>query len=116
MKNRNNLLRRWTQDMTDRVPFVIQYFPGAEKLHYVLRRRQHVIDDDEQFAKIIPMPPLLGFKQLPSFKQTIVRSKLPSLQDNIDYNATQPYHGSLCKTCQITDMDTTITLENTTHH
>eukprot|EP00061_Rhincodon_typus_P018205 g47283.t1 len=31
-KNRNNVLRRQTQDMTDKVPLVIQYFSGAERL------------------------------------------------------------------------------------
>eukprot|EP00061_Rhincodon_typus_P011578 g36700.t1 len=43
-KNCNDLLRRQTQNMTDRVPFVIQYFPGAEKLHHVLHSLQHIID------------------------------------------------------------------------
>eukprot|EP00061_Rhincodon_typus_P009077 g32267.t1 len=33
-KYHNDLLRRQTQDMTDRVPFVIQYFLGVEKLHH----------------------------------------------------------------------------------
>eukprot|EP00061_Rhincodon_typus_P007943 g30119.t1 len=28
-KNRNDLLRRQTQDITDRVPFIVQYFPRA---------------------------------------------------------------------------------------
>eukprot|EP00061_Rhincodon_typus_P013799 g40394.t1 len=34
MKNRNDLLRRQTQDKTNGVPFVIQYFPRAEKLRH----------------------------------------------------------------------------------
>eukprot|EP00061_Rhincodon_typus_P009398 g32877.t1 len=38
-----------------------------------------------------------------------LKSKLPSLQDNINYNTTQPCHGNVCKTCQIISMDTTIT-------
>ncbi|XP_067839835.1 uncharacterized protein [Heptranchias perlo] len=46
VKNRIDLLRRLTLDATNRVPFVIQYFPGAEKLRPVLRSLQHVIDDD----------------------------------------------------------------------
>eukprot|EP00061_Rhincodon_typus_P014201 g41085.t1 len=91
------------------VSFVIQYFLGAEKLRHVLRSLQHVIDDDEHLGKIIPMPPLLAFKQPPNLKQIIVRSKLSSLQDNIDHNTIQPCHGNLCKTCQRFDMDTTIT-------
>eukprot|EP00061_Rhincodon_typus_P014100 g40915.t1 len=53
-KNCNDLLRRWTQDMTDRVLFVIQYFPGAEKLCHVLRSPQHVIDDNEHLTKASP--------------------------------------------------------------
>eukprot|EP00061_Rhincodon_typus_P006480 g27166.t1 len=52
----------------------------------------------------------------PNLKQTIVRSKLPSLQDNIDHNTTQPFHGNLCKTCQIIDMNATITRGDTTQH
>eukprot|EP00061_Rhincodon_typus_P007383 g29031.t1 len=43
VKNSNNLLRRQTQDTTEGVPFVIQYFPGAEKLRHVLHSLQHVI-------------------------------------------------------------------------
>eukprot|EP00061_Rhincodon_typus_P013589 g40049.t1 len=97
-KKCKDLLRRQTRYMTDRVPFVIQYFPGAQKLHHVLRSFQHIIvDDDERFAKIFPMPPLLTFKQPPNLKQTIVYSKPPSLQDDINHNITQPCHGNLCK-------------------
>eukprot|EP00061_Rhincodon_typus_P019058 g48499.t1 len=61
-----------------------------EKLRYVFRSLQHVIDDNKPLAKIIPVPPLFAFKQLPNLKQTIIHSKLPSFQDNIDHNATQP--------------------------
>eukprot|EP00061_Rhincodon_typus_P017129 g45688.t1 len=74
----------------------------------------HIVDDDEHLAKIFPMPPLLTFKQPPNLKQTIDRSKLPSLQDNVDHTI-KPCHGNLCKTCQIFDMDTTVT-RGTTHH
>eukprot|EP00061_Rhincodon_typus_P000918 g13191.t1 len=101
VKNRKDLLRRQTQDMSDRVPFVIQYFPGAEKLHHVLHSLQHIIDEDVHLTKIFPMPPLLAFKQLSNLKQTIVHSKLPNLQD---HNTIHPCHGNLCKTCQIFDM------------
>eukprot|EP00061_Rhincodon_typus_P005537 g25162.t1 len=92
--------------MSDRVHFAVKYFPGAEKLRHVLHSLQQ--DDNEHLAKIFPMPSLLTFKQTPNLKQTIVHSKLPSLQDNIDYNTIQPYHDNLCKTCQIIDMDMTI--------
>eukprot|EP00061_Rhincodon_typus_P011996 g37411.t1 len=95
-KNHDDLLRRQIRHMIDKVPFVIQYFPGAEKLHHVLHSLQHITDDDD-LAKIFPTPPLLAFKQLPNIKQTIVRSKLASLQDNIDHNTIQPCHGNLCK-------------------
>eukprot|EP00061_Rhincodon_typus_P007584 g29426.t1 len=88
-KNCNDLLKRQTQDMTDRVPFIIHYFPRVEKLHHVL----HLL--------------------LPNLKQAIVHKILPSLQDNIDHNTTQPCHGNLCKTCQIIDLDTTITRGHT---
>eukprot|EP00061_Rhincodon_typus_P012171 g37739.t1 len=115
-KNCNDIFRRQTQDTTSRVPFVIQYFPGVEKLCHVLCSLQHVIDDDEHLAKIIRTSPLLTFKQPPNLKQTSFHSKLPSLQDNINHNTIQPCYGNLCKTCQIIDMDTTITHGNTTHH
>eukprot|EP00061_Rhincodon_typus_P003994 g21500.t1 len=109
MRNIMDAWRKQTRDTTDRVPFVIQYFSRAEKLSHVLRSLQHVIDDDKHVAKIFPMPPLLVFKQPSNLKPTIVCSKLPSLQDNFDHNTTQPCRGNLCKTCQIFDMDTTIT-------
>eukprot|EP00061_Rhincodon_typus_P009310 g32720.t1 len=115
-KNRSELLRRQIQDMTNRVPFIIQHFPRMERLRHVLHSLQHVIDDDEHLAKIFPTPPLLGFKQPPNLKQTNIHNKLSSLQGNIDHNTTQPCHGNLCKTCQIIEMDTTITRGNTTHH
>eukprot|EP00061_Rhincodon_typus_P004306 g22266.t1 len=101
--------------MSDRIPFVIQYFPGAKKLRHVLCSHQHIIDDDEHLAKIFLMPSFLIFKQPPNFKQTIVHSKLPSVQD-INHIPMQPCHGNLSKTCQIFDMGTTITHGNTSHH
>eukprot|EP00061_Rhincodon_typus_P007273 g28816.t1 len=100
--------RRQTQDTTDRVLFVIQYF-RVERLCHVLRSLQHVIDDDKHLAKVIPTPSLLTFEQPSNLKQTIIHSKLLSLQDNIDHNTTQHCHGNFCKTCQIIDMGTTIT-------
>eukprot|EP00061_Rhincodon_typus_P006766 g27753.t1 len=56
-KTCNDLLRRQTWDTTDRIPFVIKYFPGAEKLCHVLRSFQQIIDDNEHLAKIFPTPP-----------------------------------------------------------
>eukprot|EP00061_Rhincodon_typus_P007228 g28729.t1 len=116
VKNRNDLLRRQTQDMTDRELFIFQYLPGAEKLYHVLHSLQCITNDNEHLTKIFPMSPLHAIKQLLNLKQTIVCSKLPSLQDNIDHNTIQPCHSNLCKTCQIFDMDTTIKRGNTTHH
>ncbi|XP_078057016.1 uncharacterized protein LOC144481742 [Mustelus asterias] len=114
-KNRTDLLRRQTRDTVDRVPFVVQYFPGAEKLQHLLRSLQHVIDEDEHLAKAIPTPPLLAFKQPHNLKQTIVHSKLPSLQENSDHDTTQPCHSNLCKTCRIIDTDAIISRVNTIH-
>eukprot|EP00061_Rhincodon_typus_P013535 g39965.t1 len=114
VKNHNNLLKRQTWDMTYRVPFIVHYFPGVEKLSHILCSLQHVIDDVEHLTKAIPTPRLLTFKQLPNLKQTIACIKLPSLQENSNHNTIQPCHGNLSKTCQI-DLDTTITYGNTTH-
>eukprot|EP00061_Rhincodon_typus_P003915 g21289.t1 len=65
------------------------------EVHHVLRSFQHIINDDEQLTNIFPM--------------SLLRIKLPMLQDNTDHNTIQPCHDNLCKTCQIIDMDTTIT-------
>eukprot|EP00061_Rhincodon_typus_P016754 g45133.t1 len=45
-------------------------------------------------------------KEAISFGQAL---KLPKLQDNIDQKTTHPCHSNLSKTCQIINMDTTIT-------
>eukprot|EP00061_Rhincodon_typus_P009813 g33603.t1 len=76
--------------MSIRVPCIVQYFPGVEKLRHVLHSLQHIINDDEDLTMIFPMLPLLAFKQPPKLKQTIIHSKLPSLQENINHNTTQP--------------------------
>eukprot|EP00061_Rhincodon_typus_P016346 g44520.t1 len=52
VKNSNNFLRKQTQDMTDRVTFIVQYFLGVERLHHVLCSLQHVIDDDKHLTKL----------------------------------------------------------------
>eukprot|EP00061_Rhincodon_typus_P009793 g33569.t1 len=111
-ENHHVLLRGWT----NRVPFVVQYFPGVEKLRHALHSLQHINDDNEHLTKILPTAPLFAFKQPPNLNQTIVCSKLPSLQDNIDHETTQPCHGNLCMTYQIIDMDTTMTHGSTIHH
>eukprot|EP00061_Rhincodon_typus_P015963 g43926.t1 len=49
-KTCNNLLTRQTQDTTDKVSFVVRYFPGVEKLCHVLHSLQHIIDGIEHFA------------------------------------------------------------------
>eukprot|EP00061_Rhincodon_typus_P008734 g31604.t1 len=104
VKNCNVLLRKQTQNMTNKVSVIVRYFLGEAKLRF-----QHVIDDNEYLFKIIPTLPLLTFKQPPNPKQTIAHSKLPSLQNNSDHKTTQPCHGNLCKTCQVIEMDTIIT-------
>eukprot|EP00061_Rhincodon_typus_P015086 g42563.t1 len=102
-------------DVTDTVPFVVQYFPREEKLRHVVRSFQHVIGDDEYLARATCTLLFLTIKELPNLKQATVHSKLPSLQENSDHNTTQPCHGHLCETCQTIDMDTTITHGNSTH-
>ncbi|XP_072413131.1 interferon-induced protein with tetratricopeptide repeats 5-like [Chiloscyllium punctatum] len=97
MKNRKHLLRRQTRDTTDSILFVVQYCPGAEKLRHGFCSFQHVIYDNEHFAKIIPMHPFFAFKQPPNFKQTIVRSKLPHIHSDINHNTTQLCHINHCK-------------------
>eukprot|EP00061_Rhincodon_typus_P002074 g16548.t1 len=84
--------------MAKRVSFVVQYFPGVEKLSHDLCSLQHVVDDNEHLTKIFPTPPLLTFKQLPNLKKTIVQSKVTSLQDNIDHNTVRTCHGNFCMT------------------
>ncbi|XP_067844434.1 uncharacterized protein [Heptranchias perlo] len=79
-KNRTDLLRRLTRDATNRVPFVVQYFPGAEKLRHVLRSLQHVINDDEHLAMAIPTPQLLAFKQPPNLKQSSFAANYPAFR------------------------------------
>ena len=74
-----------------------------------------ILDGDEHFAKAIPTPRLLAFKQLHNLKQTIVRSKLPSLQEYSDHDTTQPCHSNLCKMCRIILTDAIISRENTIH-
>ncbi|GCC42747.1 hypothetical protein chiPu_0026652, partial [Chiloscyllium punctatum] len=112
VRNRNDLLRRQTRAATDKVPFVVQHFTGAEKLRYVFRDLQRIMNEDKHLAKTFPTPPQLAFKQPPNLKQIIVRSKLPSFQ----HNSTQPCHGRHCKTCQSVGMDATITRGDTSHH
>ncbi|XP_072414138.1 uncharacterized protein [Chiloscyllium punctatum] len=88
-RNHNDLLRRQACAATNRVSFIVQYFPGAEKLRPVLRDLQHIINEDEHLAKTFSPPSLLAFKQRPNLKQIIVCSKLPGFQDN----SIQPRHG-----------------------
>eukprot|EP00061_Rhincodon_typus_P009642 g33298.t1 len=89
-KNHNDLLRRQTQDMTDKVPFVVQYFPGAEKLHHVLCSLQHIIDNNEYLTTIFSTPPLLASKQPPSLKQIIVLSNYPAFRTTSTTTAHNP--------------------------
>eukprot|EP00061_Rhincodon_typus_P012963 g39036.t1 len=93
VKNGNNLLRRWTQDTTNRVSFVVQYFPGVR--NYAM---------------------FVAAFNISSMMTNISPRKLPSLQNNSDHVTTQFCHGNICKTCQIIDMDTTITYGNATFH
>eukprot|EP00061_Rhincodon_typus_P011036 g35760.t1 len=103
-------LQRQTQDTTNRVLFAIQYFPRAEKLRHVLCSLQHVVDDNEHLAKIIPTPPKnhqtlnrpLPTANHPAFRATSTKSP---------YNLVMATSAS-----QIIDMDTTITCGNTIYH
>eukprot|EP00061_Rhincodon_typus_P013623 g40121.t1 len=101
---------------TDRVQFIVQHFPGAVKLLHILCSLQHVVDDGEHHAMPISSPPIYTFKQLFNPKQTIIPSKLPSLQENSGHDTTQPCQSNLHKTCQIINMDTNIAHGNTIHH
>ncbi|XP_078061688.1 uncharacterized protein LOC144487466 [Mustelus asterias] len=67
-------------------------------------------------TNISPRPsPHPHFLPSNNLKQTIVRSKLPSLQENSDHDTTQPCHSNLCKTCRIIETDAIISRENTIH-
>eukprot|EP00061_Rhincodon_typus_P010005 g33935.t1 len=109
-KNRNNILRRRAQDATERVCFVAQYFP--ERRNY---GRFFAAFNMSSITMSISPRSSLHFDFSPSNNCQIL-NKLPSLQDNIDHNTYQPCNGNLCKTCQIINMDITITREDALMH
>eukprot|EP00061_Rhincodon_typus_P010579 g34970.t1 len=122
VKNHNDLLRRQTRDMTNSTlhcPVLWTCRNSATMDQLKQEGGNHAMffaafSMSAMTANILPRPsPHL--KQQPNLKKTIVRSKLPSLQENSNYDNKQPCYGNLCKTCQIIDMDTTITFGNTTH-
>eukprot|EP00061_Rhincodon_typus_P004780 g23419.t1 len=116
VKNRNDLLRRQPQKRL--IGYPSSSSTSLERRSYAMffAAFNTLSMTMSTSPRSSPTPPLLAFKKPPNLKQTTVRSKLPSLQDNIDHNSIQARHGNLCKTCQIMDMDTTITHGNTTHH
>ena len=113
-KNRTDLLRRQTRDTVDRVPFVIQYFPGAEKLRNLLRSVQHVIDEDEHLAKAIPHPHFLPSNNCTTSNRPLSAANYPAFRSTVT-TTTQPCHSNLCKMCRIIDTDAIISRENTIH-
>eukprot|EP00061_Rhincodon_typus_P004621 g23024.t1 len=52
-RDHNDLLRRQTHDTSNRVPSIIQYFPGVERLRHALHSLQHVIDSEIHLSQIL---------------------------------------------------------------
>ena len=112
------LLNTERTETTPRVPFVTQYFPGAEKLRPIIRNLQHLLDNDDRLSKAVPDSPILAFRQPANLKQLIIRSKLPSQPDMDNTSTTRPCNSILCKTCAIIDPVSTIRradISHTTH-
>eukprot|EP00061_Rhincodon_typus_P003673 g20683.t1 len=80
VKNCIGLFRRQAQDTSIRVPFVIQYFPGAEKLRHALHSLQHIIDDDEHLTKIFPMPSLLPPNNCQNLNRPVFAANYPAFR------------------------------------
>eukprot|EP00061_Rhincodon_typus_P015298 g42900.t1 len=84
VKNCNNLFRRQTWYTTNRVPFVVQYFPGVEKLHHVLRSLQHIIYDNEHLIKIFPTQGRLGHGILEKQRRHYNNERVDTAQQSPD--------------------------------
>ena len=108
------LIRRDRQAETDRVPFVATYFPGAEKLRRGLKKFQHLLDDDQRLTKALPSPPILAFRQPPSLRRLLVRSKFHSLE-LATRNSVQPCGKARCCTCAAICTETTIVRNQVTY-
>jgi len=114
-RDRKELLTRNNRtDSEPRVPLVVTYFPGADKLRTTLRPTQHLIDNDPYLRRVLPLPPLLAIRQPQNLKQTLVRSKLPSLTPT--QNGTQPCNKPRCLTCPLIDTNTTVTRHGIIHN
>ena len=109
------LTRRQSSSADDRVPFVVEYFPGAERLRRGLQRLQHLIDEDSYLSEVFPHPPLLSFRQPSNLKQRLVRSKLPTVTPD-EPGSVRPCNAPRCLTCNIICTDVTVSRDSTTLH
>eukprot|EP00061_Rhincodon_typus_P017163 g45737.t1 len=115
--NHKDLLRRRAQDMTERVPFIIQYFAGAKKLRYVLRSLQHVINDNERLAQGHLYASISCLQTTTKLQRDhyLQQTTQPSGEQRPQHQTTLPQK-PLQDMPSIIDIDTTITHGNATHH
>ena len=95
---------------SERVPFVTQYFPGAEKLQRELTRLDHLISNDTYLSDIFPTPPFVAFRQPPNLKSKLVHSQLP----HPSADAITPCNAPRCATCATICTDTNIERDHAT--
>ena len=94
-KPRDELLKYKIKHKTDRVPMVLTFNPQLNKIKKIAKSLQHVIDDDPFTKSLFPSPPVMAYRQPPSLKKILVKSKLTPAPEPGTFKCDK----ARCKTC-----------------
>ena len=78
-----------------------------------MRETYHIMQEDDLLKKLFPSPPLLAFRQTANIGNSIVRSKLPPLDELV--GSVSPCGASRCKACARISNDITFERNNFKH-
>ena len=73
---RDQLLEYRNKTPSDRVPLVVTFNPQLSRIKKIYKSVQHIIDEDPVTKAIFPSPPIIAYRQPPSLKNILVKSKL----------------------------------------
>lgn len=83
-----------------RIPLVVTYFPGLNRLSKIVRKHLPILHVSEKLKQAVPNPPLVAYRRPYNLRDLLVRAAVqrpapPTTSGNVPCNCKR------CKTCQL---------------
>ncbi|XP_074642873.1 uncharacterized protein LOC141900033 [Tubulanus polymorphus] len=100
-----------TLEETERIPIAVTYSPHLRRIQRIISDLQPIIEEDDHLRDILPLRPVIAYRQPANLRKLLISSKLSTEEDS-DNNYTRPCNKSRCQLCPLINSSPTVTAAN----